>query len=113
MLFGPDRLNDGSVKVASTMLVGSTPNLPLRSPSSQLLGAATMNNTLCTAIFLALVYFRGLTWSFGAEVTTLLIVQAAMCTLAIFELMPLWRAFVPLLLCRPAPGDATGKKKRA
>ena len=36
---------------------------------SALLGAATMNNTFCLAIFLALVYGRGLVWAFSAEVS--------------------------------------------
>ena len=32
----------------------------------QLYGAATMNNTLCLAVFAALVYFRDLNWQFSA-----------------------------------------------
>eukprot|EP00802_Teleaulax_amphioxeia_P006748 Tamp_06753.p1 GENE.Tamp_06753~~Tamp_06753.p1 ORF type:complete len:742 (+),score=146.07 Tamp_06753:3-2228(+) len=39
---------------------------------SQIYGAITMNNTLCLGIFLALVYARGLTWDFSAEVTAIL-----------------------------------------
>jgi Ca2+/Na+ antiporter len=35
---------------------------------SQIYGAITMNNTLCLAIFLALVYLRDLTWDFSSEV---------------------------------------------
>lgn len=35
---------------------------------SALLGAATMNNTFCLAIFLGLVYIRDLSWAFSAEV---------------------------------------------
>ncbi|OWM81435.1 hypothetical protein CDL15_Pgr007473 [Punica granatum] len=35
---------------------------------SELYGAATMNNVLCLAVFLALVYVRELTWDFTAEV---------------------------------------------
>lgn len=33
---------------------------------SQLYGAATMNNTLCLAVFMALVYVRGLEWVYSA-----------------------------------------------
>jgi len=31
-----------------------------------------MNNTLCLGIFLSLVYARGLTWDFSAEVTAII-----------------------------------------
>lgn len=34
---------------------------------AQLFGAVTMNNTLCLGIFVALVYFRSLVWTFSAE----------------------------------------------
>jgi len=30
-------------------------------------GAVTMNNTMCLSVFMALVAFRGLDWSFCAE----------------------------------------------
>ena len=43
--------------------------------SSQLFGAATMNNTLCLAVFMALVYFRDLEWYYGAEVLCIVLVQ--------------------------------------
>lgn len=42
---------------------------------SQLYGAATMNNTLCLAIFCALVYFKDLEWYYSAEVTVILLIQ--------------------------------------
>jgi len=41
---------------------------------SQLYGAATMNNTLCLGSFLAIVYFRNLTWEFTAETLSILLV---------------------------------------
>jgi len=37
-------------------------------------GAATMNNTMCLSIFLALVFARGLVWEFSAEVLSILFV---------------------------------------
>ena len=42
---------------------------------SQLFGAATMNNTLCFGIFMALVYFKNLEWIYGAEVVCILAAQ--------------------------------------
>merc|ERR1712226_484924 len=35
---------------------------------TQLYSAAIMNNTLCLGVFCGLVFFRGLTWAFSAEV---------------------------------------------
>ena len=49
---------------------------------SQIYGAITMNNSLCLGIFLALVYARGLTWDFSAEVTAItatVLCMAAAC----------------------------------
>ena len=42
---------------------------------SQIFGAATMNNTLCMSVFMALVYFKRLQWIYGAEVVCILAVQ--------------------------------------
>ncbi|CEM26641.1 unnamed protein product [Vitrella brassicaformis CCMP3155] len=41
-------------------------------------GAACMNNTFCLAIFLALVFFRSLVWSFSAETLAILLVELCM-----------------------------------
>ena len=38
-------------------------------------GAASMNNTFCLSIFMALIYFRGLAWQFSAETISILLVQ--------------------------------------
>lgn len=45
---------------------------------STLVGAAIMNNTFCLAIFLGLVYFKGLAWEFSAETISIIFVQLAM-----------------------------------
>ena len=42
---------------------------------SALEGAAAMNNTFCLAIFMGLIYFRGLAWHFTAETIAILSVQ--------------------------------------
>ena len=34
-----------------------------------------MNNTMCLAVFMALVYFKDLKWYYGAEVLCIVIVQ--------------------------------------
>ena len=42
-----------------------------------------MNNTFCLAVFMGLVYFRGLVWEFTAETLVILAVQAVQCTWAL------------------------------
>ncbi|XP_059661460.1 sodium/calcium exchanger NCL-like [Cornus florida] len=62
---------------------------------SELYGAVTMNNTLCLSVFLALVYFRGLTWDFSSEVLVILIVCVVMGAVASFRTtFPLWTSLV-------------------
>ncbi|KAE9456386.1 hypothetical protein C3L33_11712, partial [Rhododendron williamsianum] len=66
---------------------------------SELYGAATMNNLLCLAVFLALVYIRDLTWEFSAEVLVIVVVCLVMGAFASFRTtFPLWTSFVAFLL---------------
>jgi len=51
-------------------------------------GAATMNNTLALAIFMCIIYFRGLRWDYTAEVAAVLIV------VVLVGLNTLWRRTV-------------------
>lgn len=46
-------------------------------------GAASMNNSFCLAIFMALIYFRGLAWQFSAETISIVLVQFAIGSLAL------------------------------
>jgi len=45
---------------------------------SALCGAACMNNTFCLAIFLALIFFKGLVWEYSAETISILVVEILM-----------------------------------
>ncbi|KAF8413791.1 hypothetical protein HHK36_001784 [Tetracentron sinense] len=66
---------------------------------SEIYGAVTMNNTLCLAVFLALVYVRDLTWEFSAEVLVILIVCILMSIFASFRTtFPLWTCSVAYAL---------------
>ncbi|KAA8526784.1 hypothetical protein F0562_008987 [Nyssa sinensis] len=66
---------------------------------SELYGAVTMNNLLCLAVFLALVYVRGLTWDFSSEVLVILIVCIVMGAFASFRrTFPLWTSSIAFLL---------------
>ena len=58
-----------------------------------------MNNVLCLSVFLALVYIRGLTWDFSAEVLVILIVCLVMGLLGSLRThFPLWTAILAILL---------------
>ena len=67
---------------------------------AQLYGAATMNNTLCLAVFAALVYFRDLEWYFSAEVTVILLVEfvVGLTALAHFRIYYVYLLFLIILL---------------
>uniref|UniRef100_A0A6B2L1M2 Sodium/calcium exchanger membrane region domain-containing protein n=1 Tax=Arcella intermedia TaxID=1963864 RepID=A0A6B2L1M2_9EUKA len=52
---------------------------------SQLYGAATMNSTLGLGIFYAIIYFRGLAWTFSAETISILFVVWAVCIVGSFK----------------------------
>ncbi|KAE8792528.1 hypothetical protein D1007_32930 [Hordeum vulgare] len=66
---------------------------------SEVYGGVTMNNTLCLAVFLALVYIRGLTWDFSSEVLVIFLVCVIMGLFTSFRTMfPLWTCFVAFLL---------------
>jgi len=48
-----------------------------------LIGAACMNNTLCLAVFFALIYFRDLAWKFKAETLAIMIIQWLMAIIVL------------------------------
>lgn len=58
-----------------------------------------MNNVLGFSVLLSLVYFRGLSWDFCAEVLIILIVCAVMGIAASFSsTFPIWTSLVAYLL---------------
>jgi Ca2+/Na+ antiporter len=61
-------------------------------------GAACMNNTFCLAIFLALVFFRGLIWEFSAETISILFVEIGVLIAAHRKVPRLIDAILVLLL---------------
>lgn len=66
---------------------------------SQLYGSVTMKNVLCLSVFLALVYFRELTWDFSAEVLVILIVCTVMGVFgSLRTTFPLWTSSIAFLL---------------
>lgn len=65
---------------------------------SSLHGAATMNHTLSLCIFMSLVYFRELSWSFSAEVLTTVIVTAIVAYQARKTNIFVWQGLLVLSL---------------
>ena len=72
-------------------------------------GAASMNNTFCLSIFMALIYFRGLAWQYSAETIAIITVQIGIgivslkdkmstgTAIVVFSVFPLSVLFVALL----------------
>merc|ERR1711957_589927 len=61
-------------------------------------GAAIMNNTLALSIFMGLVYFRKLSWQFGAEVIALLIVVLVVGVNALRPKIFMWQAGIVIMM---------------
>jgi len=65
---------------------------------SALEGAACMNNTFCLAIFMALIYFKGLAWKYSAETLAILIVEVLIAIIAMQQTQKIWHAILALAL---------------
>ncbi|KAA8526786.1 hypothetical protein F0562_008985 [Nyssa sinensis] len=87
---------------AATSAIATTSRKKLRTTSlafSEIYGGVFMNNILGFSVRLSLIYFRGLSWDFSAEVFTVLIVCAIMGIAASFSsTFPVWTSFVTFLL---------------
>ena len=57
-------------------------------------GAACMNNTFCLAIFMALIYFKGLVWTFTAETIGILASQLVVALYSFKETQRVFDAYV-------------------
>ncbi|KAJ6949888.1 sodium/calcium exchanger NCL2-like [Populus alba x Populus x berolinensis] len=66
---------------------------------SEIYGGVFMNNVIGCSVLLSLIYARGLTWEFSAEVLVVLITCAIMCLAVSFRSdFPLWTSFLAFLL---------------
>ncbi|KAL0399440.1 UNVERIFIED_CONTAM: Sodium/calcium exchanger NCL [Sesamum radiatum] len=65
----------------------------------QIYGTVFMNNILGLAVLLLLIYFRGLSWNFSAEVLMVLLVSAIIGFLASFStVFPVWTSILAYIL---------------
>jgi len=65
--------SNASEVIASLLFAKKKTNESISLTLATLHGAATMNSTLALCIFMALIYLRGLSWSYTAEVLTVVI----------------------------------------
>jgi len=63
---------------------------------SQLLGAGSMNNTMCLGVFLALIYFRNLKWTFTAETISILTAEIVTALIGMKTTQTLFDGFLIL-----------------
>ena len=61
-------------------------------------GAGCMNNTFCLAIFLALVFFKDLAWTFTAETISILFVEVAIAVASLVKVPTVGTACLALAL---------------
>lgn len=88
-------VSNASELISSMVFAAKKTRSSITMTFSALLGAATMNNTFCLGIFLALVYFKGLMWEFSAEVLSILVVEIVMAVIAIrTRTYPTWMGLV-------------------
>merc|ERR1711916_199903 len=67
--------SNASELISSLMLAMKKKKKNISMVYAQLYGAGAMNNTLCMAVFAALVYLKNLRWEFTSEVTVILITE--------------------------------------
>lgn len=65
---------------------------------STLLGAAAMNNTFCLAIFMGIVFARGLAWQYSAETLVIVVTQLVVGTMCRSTPLTLAKGYIILLL---------------
>lgn len=75
--------SNASEVIASFSYAGRKTRKSITIALSTLEGAATMNNTFCLSIFMAIIYFRNLQWTFTAETIGILFVECAVGILAL------------------------------
>merc|ERR1712167_545379 len=68
--------------LASMYYAGKKTQTSITISFAALEGAACMNNTFCLAIFMGLVYFKGIAWQYTAETLSIVFVQLAVAVFA-------------------------------
>jgi hypothetical protein len=87
-------VSNASEFISSMIFASKRTRASITMTYSALLGAASMNNTFCLSIFLALVYFQGLKWTFSAEVMAILAIEIIVAIIALRQVHQLWTSLV-------------------
>jgi Ca2+/Na+ antiporter len=90
--------SNASEVIASTYYAQKKTSKSITISLTALEGAASMNNTFCLSIFMALIYFRGLAWQYSAETIAIILVQFGMGAWALRNKMSALRAMLVLAL---------------
>jgi Ca2+/Na+ antiporter len=90
--------SNASELIASLLYASKKSRKTITVSLSALEGAACMNNTFCLAIFMGLIYFKGLVWKFTAETCAILLVQLLVAGVALQHTQRLYHAILVLLL---------------
>jgi len=91
-------VSNASEVVCSMHMAERLDNENLTEALSTLFGAATMNSTFCLSIFFALIYFRGLSWNYSAEVISTLFVTTLIGVMGMRRVFTTRDAVLALLL---------------
>lgn len=96
-IFTPIFSNSSEI-FASLKFAAKRTDVSLGLTLSSLYGAATMNNSCLLAVFLSLIFFRGIPWTATIEVSVMLAVMYTVGVLGLTQTIPLWKAAVMALL---------------
>lgn len=91
-------VTNGSELLASYTFAAKKTSPSICNAFEQLLGGAVMNNTFCTGIFLALIYFQDLEWTFTAETLAIIVVEVLMIFFALKRVSRVWDGICAFLL---------------
>jgi Ca2+/Na+ antiporter len=90
--------SNASEVIASTYYAQKKTSKTITVSLTALEGAASMNNTFCLSIFMALIYFRGLAWQYSAETISIILVQFGMGMWSLKNKMSAFTAMIVLAL---------------
>jgi hypothetical protein len=90
--------SNASEVIASTYYAQKKTSKSITISLTALEGAASMNNTFCLSIFMALIFFRGLAWQYSAETIAIILVQFGMGAWALRNKMSALHAMLVLAL---------------
>jgi Ca2+/Na+ antiporter len=96
-IFTPIFSNSSEI-IASLKFAAKKTDVTLGLTLSSLYGACSMNNSCLLAVFLGLIFFRGIPWTATNEVMVMLCVIYIVGILGLKQTLPLWKALIMFML---------------